>query len=1369
MRLGPVGALVLVLLACSFPPAAQAELVWTAPQTVSTGETNGEFPVAGVDASGGAVVAWQETEDGHTRVHVATRTRRGFLGSSQTLSPADRDADGARLAVGRDGTAVLAWNQRASAGSSVNSVAVAVRKPGEAFGAPEVLTSPTINYVLRNIGIDSNGNALVLGTRDDDAQHTSVVVWTRPPGGSFGGFTSLWQGGPSDPGSSAHANVYSTDMAFDKAGNALIVWLDNPTFSGSDQLPSEVRAIQRNANGTYLTQQLVASRGVGRSLNQPQVVAFNANRSVISYTRETSGVGDFEAEFAYREGLAGGIWILKAAEFGADTQWGPAAHDPTGAGIADVIHLDEARGRDVYLPPDAVSFDGARPLPAGIPETPTEFDDSGRGSLVFSKNDHLFFAQREPGPLPAYSQPLDLGPDDIGFEDLAVGPDGTAAVAYEVNDGENTRVTVRFGDLPQPAGTPTPPVPPAEPPPPPEPRVPSAIQVAGKIVSGRATVLTVSTSATANRVEWRVGKSTRALVGSAVNGVLQRSLRLRLDGPTDVSAKVFSPGGSQTYTRALTGAKAPTDGYAKEVLSGRPPNDDPVYATGTEGVLTGKASGCGGITVYSGALTISGCMRPIEGLADIPAGERGVLDALNLAYGLFTSNTSLLGRATELADGYAIAGTAMLNGRWPVTPVGRASLVAYPQAGVLTSSNAFVRVAGQPLRSYFSGFKLQLTTRSGGIDLGLVERPAGFPKLGGFPYTGDFTVSLGTSLATIDTAIKLPSFVRRNGVNLQPQVRLYATPDGLSTSSVPSLGPMEASFGLIDLKGLRISYDPGSNQWVGGMRACLFGPGCLNFQAPQGGIRLQGNELVYARTGQDFGSPGLTLSPGVFLQSIGAGFGLNPSRVFGGGRISLGSIVKLDGNELIAFPSAQAPYRLQRGEVGNAFPPSLYDTEFTRPLLAAGADVLLALPVLGETKLAGGYMLYEAPGYVALGGGAGVNVLGIFSVNGALGGEYNLANQRSNVHGDVSACLTAVDDDLCARSVVNVSRGPGLEGGAGACATLGPVSVGGGVLWARPGVPIIWPIDGCKWSPFKLDVRARASTSAARPLTSLEVTVGKQAKAVRLDGAGDSPMVRVTGPQTLDPGERRFAYTPNGQVRIVRADAGDAHFTTVGLQAPGTWRIELLPGSAAIVRSAQATDPPDARVSGRVLRGRGERRVLEYTVGRRPHQSVSFYDESAGGARKLIGTTRGGRGRLAFTPAPDRGRHKVLAAFTLGGLSAEERVVTRFSPPSPLLSTPRGLRVRRKGTKVLVSWRPVPGAARYELSLLAGPQRFATTKKPSLTFTKVRKSAAGSVTVRAVANLRQSEVRRAKVRRAGKTKTGGLKHCKVGKKKVHCR
>src|SRR4029077_18355853 len=105
------------------------------------------------------------------------------------------------------------------------------------------------------------------------------------------------------------------------------------------------------------------------------------------------------------------------------------------------------------------------------------------------------------------------------------------------------------------------------------------------------------------------------------------------------------------------------------------------------------------------------------------------------------------------------------------------------------------------------------------------------------------------------------------------------------------------------------------------------------------------------------------------------------------------------------------------------------------------------------------------------------NVLGIISYSGSVSGQYDVLKQAYNLHGDIRACLIAVRG-ICAGSVANFSRGPGGEGGAGACLEVARVHTGGGVQWAHPQKPIIWPLDGCKWSRFKIVIGPSRSLRA---------------------------------------------------------------------------------------------------------------------------------------------------------------------------------------------------------------------------------------------------------------------------------------------------
>ncbi len=404
-------------------------------------------------------------------------------------------------------------------------------------------------------------------------------------------------------------------------------------------------------------------------------------------------------------------------------------------------------------------------------------------------------------------------------------------------------------------------------------------------------------------------------------------------------------------------------------------------------------------------------------------------------------------------------------------------------------------------------------------------------------------------------------------------------------------------------------------------------------------------------------------------------------------------------------------------------------------------------------------------------------MLGIVRISGSINGEYNLVGQRYNLHGDIRACLIAVDDDLCASAVAHTSRGPGLEGGAGACLTVGPVSVGGGVLWAEPGKPKIWPLDGCKWSPFRVAIAAQGAHAAQAPTSfTMSVKTGAPSPVLRLDGAGAAPRVKVTGPggQTLSSGDGGLAYSPDGKIRLVHVNTTAAHTTYVGLQdaAAGTWRVELLPGSAAVTGSARATDPPPARVTGSIS-GSESARVLSYEIGARPAQRVTFYDVSPTGARKAIGTATSGKGTIRFTPAPGGGAHKILAAFELDGIAAEEKTVGRFTPPPATLPTPNGLKVARSGSRLAVSWGGVRGATSYEVAVTVagGRQIFRTVKASRTTIAGIAKTTSGTVTVRAAATLRHSRTARRpfKATQATKRKLSSLRKCSVKGKRVSCR
>ena len=824
-----------------------------APDRLDERDQNGDAPAGRASTrNGGAVAAWPESskaspeagsdrphQDRHPDARRLPRCRPELLASGPQAS-----TDPRRSVVGADdgtGGRRLGPARSRPQRSAERHGARRCARPAGASAPPTVLRRPTPNHE-RSSAISTmdrtNGTTILLypsaTTARTSASHAGIHATRRRE--LHRDFNAVWYARRAwpDPGTPGRPRRRRRRLRRGRqradrverqpvdAGTTAILVADDPRRAAQRQ--RDLRCARRSSRPAAPTRRSV-DRDVASSTPAHHHHLHARTPAAARPARSSS----------YRAGLAGGSVLRAAAGFGDAGNRTPGPRSP--ADPTARVSRPSAAGPERHDAPTRSTSRAAarststvpsrcRPAsPDGRPRSRT----AGRGSLVFARPTS-FFAQREPGRTglqrsPSTSAPCrragSLRSARTGRPRSRTWP-ATASTTVCTCASATTRPrSSPMGRLRRP--------PPPPPPPPPAP-VPSEIQAAEKFTAGKAGVLTVNVSGQVDLLEWTIsGRS-----GSYYGGAQQRSIRFRLNGPATVVVKATGPGGTQSFSRAISGQSNPTDSDGKKVVDGEPKSAATVVATGSETVLTGKSSACGPVNLDADALLLSGCMRPAGSLGDIPAAERGVLDPIASAYGLNRSNGGLVSRAVEVLDGYVISGTTTINGLWPVVPAGGASIVAFPQASALTSSNAAVRVAGSLVKPAGSGFSLRLGGGAGPIDLGIVPRPASFPQLGRFPYAGDFSVELGGGSAKVVTSLKLPDFVERNGVNVQPRVGLFASPNALLQVDGKTLGPMDVSFGLIGLDDLTVAYNAASDEWIGGMSACLFGAGCLDFKSPVG-------------------------------------------------------------------------------------------------------------------------------------------------------------------------------------------------------------------------------------------------------------------------------------------------------------------------------------------------------------------------------------------------------------------------------------------------------------------------------------------------------------------------------------------------------
>ena len=152
----------------------------------------------------------------------------------------------------------------------------------------------------------------------------------------------------------------------------------------------------------------------------------------------------------------------------------------------------------------------------------------------------------------------------------------------------------------------------------------------------------------------------------------------------------------------------------------------------------------------------------------------------------------------------------------------------------------------------------------------------------------------------------------------------------------------------------------------------------------------------------------------------------------------------------------------------------------------------------------------------------------------------------------------------------------------------------------------------------------------------------------------------------------------------------------------GHWKVSLDPGSVPVTTIQQAASLPAVNAHAHLVRVPHGRFVLHYKLHPLAGQQVSFVERDAHGDIYTIGRARQASGSITFTPAATLTglKRTIIAEVTQDGHPREDDTLLRYTAPKPApLPAPRGLRAGRSAGGLRVSWKRVPGAEAYAVTV----------------------------------------------------------------------
>jgi len=607
----------------------------------------------------------------------------------------------------------------------------------------------------------------------------------------------------------------------------------------------------------------------------------------------------------------------------------------------------------------------------------------------------------------------------------------------------------------------------------------------------------------------------------------------------------------------------------------------------------------------------------------------------------------------------------------------------------------------------------------------------GFAQFLGLPYSSKSSdlrlTAQGEARFDLYLELPLPKVLFKSLASSQPlEVRVNNT-DGVEVSGGYEIAINDVFVGLFTMKEVFVAYERqgSSNVWTGGF------------------------DLVFPAS-DDAANGEVTVRDGV-LESLTAAVHPGPPGI---GPIGCCVwVVGFDGTLTNEYIQAGATFAAGPQVVGNVRAADAHGsaTIFYEPfefLLAVDNVHIVTIPVAAKSQVSVTLDSFAFTAYLDEG-------FGPFNFYADVAANVGLkkGNLTWFAGGSGGGCVNVIID-----ACVDVSGGAGPGGVAG----CGGITIIPGTWFSDPvklygGAVVFWPLGsgfdtfgGCGMGKIKGKVgaarlaRARAQGTASP--ASLKLQGGMATALFAIEGDGGHPEVRIRGPRGVDvstpgPGVDK-AEGPGYFVSKLAPE--DVTYVAIGRPPKGRYRITELPGSPPITEIGLGEGLSADMVKGKVT-GKGGSLTLEYKVPRTPGVKVLFVerggpaepDEPGESVDQMIGETRGGKGRLRFTPAEAEVRKRRIEAVVVNqGTPFQTELVDRFkAPPFKRLPGPR-VKAARKGKKLLVGWSRVRGAVGYRVITDLTDSPTQSFERPAggrrLKLTRISKQDKGRIEVRAI-------------------------------------